>query len=82
MIDVIGIQPGGLKMQQCEVCGGRVMQTSEGHRCMNSQCEGSKENKQEGVICRQCGEPMHYRGLNSWGEPNYSCLECGATVKL
>lgn len=69
-------------MQRCSVCNGRMMQTSEGERCMNDRCEGSKVTAQkEGVICK-CGQPMHYRGLNLWGEPNYTCSACGAVQKL
>lgn len=69
-------------MERCSVCNGRTMLSPEGAKCLNSQCEGSKAPQQkEGVLCR-CGEPMHYKGLNSWGEPNYACMACGSTAKL
>ncbi len=70
-------------MQKCPVCNGRVVITATGTKCMNSSCEGAKEAQPEdnSVKCR-CGEPMHYKGLNSWGEPNYVCMACGSTTKL
>jgi hypothetical protein len=50
---------------------------------MNPQCENAKgiaANK-DTVQCH-CGENMVYRGLNSWGEPEYVCTACGAMSKL
>ena len=49
---------------------------------MNSACAGSKlEAREEGVICR-CGEIMSYQGEDSWGQPNYTCIHCGATQRI
>lgn len=72
-------------MERCSVCNGRMMQSLEGHKCMNARCEGAaamQNDDGERVVCNQCGDPMSYRGLNSWGEPNYACSACGTTTKL
>ncbi len=69
-------------MQRCPVCNGRTLLSEEGIKCMDIKCTGAQGSLNEtGTVCH-CGEKMHYTGLNSWGEPNYSCFACGATVKL
>ncbi len=70
-------------MDRCTLCNGRILKTETGTRCMNPQCENAKgiaANK-DTVQCH-CGENMVYRGLNSWGEPEYVCTACGAMSKL
>jgi transposase-like protein len=70
-------------MATCIYCGGtRVIKTSDGIKCRDAQCEGSKTVMQPTLVCDLCGEAMTYLGLNSWGEPNYKCQDCGATAKL
>jgi len=49
---------------------------------MSSACEGSKVLLEAEQACPKCGDPLHYKGLNSWGEPNYGCASCGVNVKL
>jgi hypothetical protein len=67
---------------KCDYCQStRVIQTGEGYRCRNPQCEGSKVEMKAGVLC-DCGEKMDFKGLNSYGEPSYKCTACGNTVKL
>lgn len=69
-------------MQRCHVCNGRTIMVAESYKCMNSTCEGSVlVEKQEGEVCR-CGEMMSYQGEDSWGQPNYSCIHCGATKRI
>ncbi|MBK8190904.1 MAG: hypothetical protein IPK79_10695 [Vampirovibrionales bacterium] len=66
----------------CSVCGGRVIKSESGEKCMNAACASSSRDAQgEKVVCR-CGEPMQYQGLNQLGEPNYACQACGASVRL
>jgi hypothetical protein len=49
---------------------------------MNSSCKGSEvAEKTEGIECR-CGEMMSYQGEDSWGQPNYTCIYCGATKRI
>lgn len=68
-------------MQRCSVCNGRTIQVEDRYKCMNSKCAGSLlAAGPEGVICR-CGEPMSYQGEDSWGQPNFVCIHCGATVR-
>jgi hypothetical protein len=70
-------------MSACTFCGNtRVLKTEDGIKCRNPQCEGSKTVMPLGVLCEDCEVPMAYVGLNSWGEPNYKCPECGVNVKL
>jgi hypothetical protein len=70
-------------MVSCLVCGGtRVIKTEAGIRCRDAACEGSKAVINPGVVCERCDEKMEYYGLNSWGEPNYRCPECGYSAKL
>jgi hypothetical protein len=70
-------------MSTCTFCGGtRVIKTSDGIKCRDNQCEGSKTAMQPALQCDQCEEPMQYMGLNSWGEPNYKCPSCGVISKL
>jgi hypothetical protein len=67
---------------KCNFCNAtRLIKTEEGYRCMNPQCEGSKTVMSAGVLCA-CGEPMDYRGLDSYGTPSYKCVSCGVTQKL
>jgi hypothetical protein len=73
---------GHALMDKCVLCSGRMIKSVEGRRCMNSACEGSKIVVQEGLMCEDCDEAMSYTGLNSWGEPNYSCIHCGSIAKL
>jgi formamidopyrimidine-DNA glycosylase len=49
---------------------------------MKSSCEGAKEVMQDGVPCEDCGEPMDYKDLDSYGRPKYFCQDCGITVTL
>ena len=66
----------------CDVCGGRVMKTETGKRCLNDACAGSAGGSAEqGVACR-CGGTMAYTGLNQLGEPVYRCPACGSGTKL
>lgn len=68
-------------MERCAVCNGRTIMVENRYKCMNSQCAGSRlEAEREGVICR-CGEAMSYQGEDSWGQPNYTCIHCGAVVR-
>lgn len=71
-------------MDRCSICNGRVILAPEGPRCMNPRCEGAKglQKDAEGVSCQKCGEQMHYRGMDSWGQPSYACSACGTNVKL
>jgi hypothetical protein len=69
-------------MQRCPVCNGRTIMVGEEYKCLNGQCTGSQlAAPQEGIICR-CGEPMSYQGEDSWGQPNYTCIYCGATKRI
>ncbi len=69
-------------MDRCPVCSGRLVMKPEGKLCMKSSCEGSKpRDQEEGVLCK-CGQPMNYKGMDSWGQPSYACSACGATTKL
>ncbi|MBX2860296.1 MAG: hypothetical protein KTR14_03615 [Vampirovibrio sp.] len=67
---------------KCTYCGGRCLKSEEGYKCLNSQCEGSKTimGGESGVT--HCGQTMSYTGMNSYGEPVYNCVECGASAKL
>lgn len=68
---------------KCDFCGStRVIQTGEGFRCRNPQCEGAQKMMQPGVQCNECGEKMDYRGLDSYGTPSYKCTGCGVVTKL
>jgi len=70
-------------MATCMVCGGsRVIKTAEGIKCRDSACSGSKALQPVALSCEICDEPMTYQGLNSWGEPNYRCPQCGTLAKL
>ena len=70
-------------MASCTFCGGsRVIRTADGIKCRDGQCEGSRTVMQPALACDLCGEPVTYQGLNSWGEPNYKCQDCGNTIKL
>lgn len=63
---------------KCPVCQGRTVKTETGRRCMNSACEGAKEDlSHEGSISCRCGETMMYSGINQLGEPEYRCTACG-----
>lgn len=67
---------------KCEYCQSeRVIQTEGGYRCRNGACEGSKAVMKAGILCK-CGEPLDYRGLDSYGTPSYKCTSCGETLKL
>ena len=69
-------------MQRCTVCNGRTIQVGDEYRCMKSSCTGSElAAKREGIFCR-CGEKMSYQGEDSWGQPNYTCIHCGAIKRL
>ncbi len=72
-------------MQRCPICDGRTMKTSEGIKCMNSNCDGSKapiDMGKDDMTCKKCGQKLQYIGLNSYGEPKYACAACGVTTKL
>jgi hypothetical protein len=67
----------------CPVCNGRTIKASTGVRCMKSDCEGNaKLSELEGIMCEECLTEMDFKGLNSWGEPNYTCPACHCIVKL
>jgi hypothetical protein len=67
----------------CTYCGStRVIKSEAGIKCRDGSCEGSRTVMQPGIPCTQCGEKMEYRGLNSWGEPNYKCGDCGYVTTL
>lgn len=69
-------------MERCSVCNGRTIMVDERYKCLNSQCAGSQlTEKSDEIICR-CGEPMSYQGEDSWGQPNYTCIHCGATKRI
>lgn len=69
-------------MQRCPVCNGRTIMVDDNYKCMNSACAGSVLlEKPEGEVCR-CGEIMSYQGEDSWGQPNYTCIHCGATKRI
>jgi hypothetical protein len=69
-------------MQRCSVCNGRTIMVEDRYKCMSSQCKGNTlEEVPEGVYCR-CGALMSYQGEDSWGQPNYTCLTCGAIKRL
>ncbi len=69
-------------MQRCSVCNGRTLQVEEGYKCMSSACAGSKMKEEvEGVICR-CGEQMSAQGEDSWGQPIFVCIYCGALKRM
>jgi hypothetical protein len=66
----------------CDVCGGRVMKTEAGKRCLNDACAGSAEGAvSQEILCR-CGNAMAYTGLNQLGEPVYRCSVCGSGKNL
>ena len=66
----------------CDVCGGRVMKTETGKRCLNDACAGSAEGAvSQEILCR-CGATMAYSGLNQLGETLYRCSGCGTSTKL
>lgn len=68
-------------MQRCPVCDGRTISAPEGVKCMNSSCDGSVlAVQEEGVFCR-CGEKMSAQGEDSWGQPFFVCIQCGATKR-
>lgn len=69
-------------MERCTVCNGRTIQVGDDYRCMKSSCTGSTiAEKPVGIFCR-CGEKMSYQGEDSWGQPNYTCIHCGAVKRL
>ena len=66
------------------VCGGRVIKSDAGDKCMNSSCDGAKSQSQEHqkqIDC-SCGKVMSYQGLNQLGEPLYKCMSCSKTRSL
>ncbi len=70
-------------MQRCSVCNGRMGKTAEGfYKCINTQCAGPQEAQSDSISCPKCGDDMVYVGMNSYGEPNYSCQSCGSRIKL
>lgn len=66
----------------CSVCGGRVIKTETGAKCMNPSCDSAGQSEQNKNIQCTCGEVMGYQGLNQLGEPLYKCQACGRTTKL
>ena len=67
----------------CAVCGGRVIKSEQGKKCMNPSCEGahSSSTGEQTVEC-SCGKTMTYQNMTQWGEPVYKCMDCGRTKKL
>jgi hypothetical protein len=69
-------------MQRCPVCQGRTLMVGSQYKCMQSSCTGSQlEISTDAITCR-CGKPMSYQGEDSWGQPNYTCIYCGATKRI
>lgn len=69
-------------MSRCPVCNGRTVSAPEGVKCMNAACEGSHlEAKDEHAVVCRCGETMSHQGEDSWGQPFYVCIRCGATKR-
>jgi hypothetical protein len=69
-------------VQRCAVCNGRTIMVGDEYKCMNGQCSGSQlEAPPVGIFCR-CGEAMSYQGEDSWGQPNYHCIHCGAIKRM
>lgn len=71
-------------MPACETCNAPTVKSETGTKCMNPTCESHKSDKKAGdqTNCPKCESPMSYQGLNSWGEPNYTCVNCGNYSKL
>lgn len=72
---------------KCETCGARIIATADGgQRCMNPGCAShqakSEAANEKEVMCKACDEPMIFKGLNTYGEPDYQCPTCGHHVKL
>lgn len=69
-------------MQRCSVCNGRMVQSELGPKCMNNACVGSQLTAPDpDVVTCRCGAAMAYSGEDSWGQPNFVCMYCGATQK-
>jgi DNA-directed RNA polymerase subunit RPC12/RpoP len=66
----------------CQVCGGRIIKTSTGQKCMKPTCPGHKEQPADGSMANCCGVAMQYTGLTQLGEPLYKCMTCGRTQSL
>jgi hypothetical protein len=71
-------------MDTCVHCGGKqlIPVGDGGYKCRVTSCIGFKTPMSPGVVCQDCGAPMDYRGLNSWGAPDYKCTACGLVVTL
>ncbi|MEM0950663.1 MAG: hypothetical protein AAGI66_00795 [Cyanobacteria bacterium P01_H01_bin.74] len=69
-------------MQRCTVCNGRTIMVGDRYKCMKSACEGSQLSEESTEMKCRCGETMSYQGEDSWGQPNYTCIYCGASKRI
>jgi hypothetical protein len=69
-------------MERCSLCNGRLMQTDLGNRCLNDNCENSKIEKKQGVLCQECHETLIFRRNTAYGDRISFCPSCGKEFTL